>query len=204
MDTQPIFDPDLLDKVKEKVNPYYPEKALDLASLCTDLNIDYYEAEFFDSRISGCLKLSENKYSIYVNSTHAPNRKRFTTAHELGHYFSSKFDSLTKEYLVQNDNVVEDYDKIEKVVWRSDDSQIDANKQLHKNMEVQANWLAAEILMPEEYVKKLVENGLGVDDIAHRLGVSLLSMNYRLINLGYSVPEEYYENKTIDNLQKHL
>jgi len=44
---------------------------------------------------SGLILFSDGKYKIYINSQCGENRKRFTLAHELGHYF------LHREYLTQ-------------------------------------------------------------------------------------------------------
>lgn len=43
-----------------------------------------YEA--MDDNISGYIERQDGTYRIVVNANHAPTRRRFTAAHELGHY----------------------------------------------------------------------------------------------------------------------
>lgn len=99
-------------------------------------------------------------YVIEVNKNHHPNRKRFTIAHELGHY------------ALQHGNTTD-------TLYR--DSDMDSNSD-----EIEANTFAAEILMPVSAIRHLVfNNGVTkIQDLAHHLWVSEQAMLYRLKNLG--------------------
>jgi Zn-dependent peptidase ImmA (M78 family) len=61
-----------------------------------------------------------------------------------------------------------------------------------KNMEKEANQIAAELLMPEFAVRsKVEEEGLRIEEIATHFGVPESVMAIRLINLGYNILEQF-------------
>lgn len=59
---------------------------VDLIKLCTEMGIVVKEGTFTDDTVSGMLTCRDNKPTIIVNSKHAYVRKRFTIAHEIGHF----------------------------------------------------------------------------------------------------------------------
>lgn len=97
-------------------------------------------------------------YSIVINSSEAPNRQRFTIAHEIAHYLLHR-DKI-------GDGLVDD------ALYRSGLSTMD---------EVRANRLAADILMPFELVEKSISEGAkSVQDLARLFRVSVQAMSVRL------------------------
>ena len=106
---------------------------------------------------------------IYINATDSQVRRRFTCAHELGHY-------------------------VARTTGRSDDSfgYIDRRgpSAAHGTdpSEVYANQFAAELLMPHENVRRLAPE-LTDAALAVRFSVSLGAMRYRLVNLGITRPQ---------------
>lgn len=97
-------------------------------------------------------------YAIFVNKNHHPNRRRFTIAHEIAHF------ALHKEQI--GDGVYDD------AMYRSG---------LPHRTEVEANRLAADILMPWHLVSKATREGYSsVSDIAKKFGVSETAMSIRL------------------------
>ncbi len=74
---------------------------------------------------------ADDGFVISVNANHSINRQRFTTAHELGHFF------LHRMYI--GDGLVDD------PLYRST---------LSNQQETEANVFAGEILMPEEAIRK--------------------------------------------------
>lgn len=102
----------------------------------------------------------ENRF-IVVNANDGLTRQRFTVAHELGHHVmrhgSSPRDSAQKY------------------------------SQLHYvPKEYEANVFAAELLMPEEAVRTMVEQrGMSFDQLLSMFGVSPEAMRIRLERLGY-------------------
>jgi len=97
-------------------------------------------------------------YSIVINGSEAPNRQRFTIAHEIGHYL------LHRDRI--GDGLVDDG------LYRSGLSTFE---------EVRANRLAAEILMPFELIEKSIKQGVkNVQDLAALFRVSGQAMSVRL------------------------
>ena len=97
-------------------------------------------------------------YSIVINSNEAPNRQRFTIAHEIGHFL------LHRERI--GDGLVDD------PLYRSGLSTFE---------EVRANRLAADILMPFDLLEKAIKDGKkSVQDLASLFRVSTQAMSVRL------------------------
>jgi Zn-dependent peptidase ImmA (M78 family) len=115
---------------------YQRTPPVDLDSIARDLGIKVYRRAFGQTiagqltrdRITG----GSSGFSIWLNSQDRPNRQRFTFAHELAHYI------LHRDLI--DTGIVDD------TMYRSD---------LSNFYEVQANRLAADILMPIRLVKAL-------------------------------------------------
>ena len=125
-----------------------------------DIEVKYIDMP--DSQ-SGSLVFVDGKWIINVNQSHNHNRQKFTIAHELGHYIMHK-DTKTN---------FEDY-----IFFRN--NKLDS-------LEYAANEFAANILMPEEAVRKLIDsqNVKNIGVLADIFGVSARAMIYRINNLGY-------------------
>ena len=115
---------------------------------------------------------------IGVNQNHHPNRRRFTIAHEIGHFSLHNhqgfhFDSENKSYLL----------KLRKT---NDDN-------LNRKEEREANIFAAELLMPRKFVEAdMLEYknadllfGNELPRLARKYQVSVRAFTYRLMNLGF-------------------
>lgn len=102
--------------------------------------------------------------TIGVNSDHAPTRQRFSVAHELGHYLNGHESYDCSAIHVED-----------RPVWL--DPQ---NRQ-----ETEANEFAAELLMPERWLRRDVAvHGLDAPALARRYQVSEQAMWIQLIDLG--------------------
>jgi Zn-dependent peptidase ImmA (M78 family) len=115
---------------------------------------------------------SESKYAILVNENKHVNRRHFTIAHELGHYFLHK-EEIQKELFVDGDNVLEGG----AMLFRKDD-------QPATQFEIEANNFAASLIMPEGLVKRAWGKLKDVDDCARVFSVSVEAMSIRLSRLG--------------------
>lgn len=104
-------------------------------------------------------------YTIVVNSSHHPNRQRFTVAHELGHY-------IYHRDLLQGG--VGDT-----VAYRSEGSDT-PNELIGPHQETEANRFASNILMPSHLISALQARGLDPKGIAKALGVSESALRIRL------------------------
>jgi Zn-dependent peptidase ImmA (M78 family) len=103
--------------------------------------------------ISGLLYPEERQ--IYVNASDIAGRRRFTIAHELGHWVCQCLEG-----------------RGECVMCRAEDVSPSADRSLER----EANVFAAELLMPEPAIRQAVAE----ENMAARFGVSDLAMQWRL------------------------
>lgn len=100
-------------------------------------------------------------YHIEINRAHSPNRKRFTLAHEIAHYL------LHRELIGDG---VED-----SALYRS---------RLSDQTEIEANTMAANILMPPDLVRRVYRAGLKwIAGLSAAFQVSEEAMRIRLKQL---------------------
>lgn len=151
---------------------------LDLGALCKSLGIDVYLTEFDSEQISGAIYRTKDGsgFEIYTNRNHAPNRRRFTIAHELGHYISFKKGSYSYDPFMTCGHFRD------AVALRRDH---DGGP--YDNAESEANLIAAELLMPEHLVNKLADQGVDIETMADLFGVSQAAVAIRLRFLEYRV-----------------
>lgn len=149
--------------------------ATDLVAICNNESIDVYVQDFIDKDLSGLIEKDGEHWSIYVDEKDPLVRQRFTIAHELGHYFSYKSNKLSKAPL---DATGELTDK----VYLGRSITTDSNNQV----EIEANAIAAELLMPKHIIDAMVQQGETIDHMAEKLGVSASALGFRLKNLGHT------------------
>lgn len=160
---------DLLSKVTRS------EPRVDLTAIAKVLGLEIRDQSLNDD-ISGCLIRIDGRNIIGVNADHHDNRKRFTIAHEIGHFLLHKGE----EYHL-------DRAPSFKINFRDavSSAAIDAS-------EMEANLFAAELLMPADSLARDLEGGVDLADdddgqlqaLAERYGVSAQALTYRLMNLG--------------------
>lgn len=136
---------------------------VDPVSIANELGVKVVEATLPDD-VSGALIKDQGKDPVIVLSqADSINRKRFTCAHELGHY----------AYRLENDG-----DHYEYVDLRGQSA-----GQGRDPEEIHANQFAAELLMPEDEVRKILKTGQPVFLISKYFGVSDDAIRFRLRNL---------------------
>jgi len=154
------------------------EVPIDINKVADLLNIEVIENDPDDDGLSGALIRNEDKTIIYINKTHSDARKRFTLAHELGHFILHKSEKSFVD------------GKKTQVLLRANTGGV------KNNMETEANIFAASILMPEFLIKKLYgellfAKGPNEDDVIIKMSetfkVSYQAMGYRFVNLGYGI-----------------
>lgn len=128
-----------------------------------------------EDNVSGFLYRDASQTVIGVNTHHAPVRRNFTTAHELGHFLLHDQEQL---------HIDHDF----RVRLRDDRSSEGTDE-----AEREANLFAASLLMPrafleadlsgQEYVDLLDDDSLR--ELAHKYGVSTQALAIRLKSLGY-------------------
>lgn len=117
-----------------------------------------------DDDVAGALVKKEGADPVIIlNGEDSRNRKRFTAAHELGHYVRRS----------------EEPNKYEYVDYRDERSSTGTIEEEHF-----ANSFAASLLMPRPAVEALRAEDMPDFRMAKRFGVSREAMRYRLDNLG--------------------
>lgn len=137
---------------------------INLLTICDDLNIKVKEVDF-DDDVSGMLA----KKTIYLNSNIHENRKRFTLAHELGHYLvHKKQDNSYKGVRFRSEYIASQ----------------------EKNEEREANHFASLLLMPKRFIEEELKKTKEISeefifDLAKKYKVSSIAMTIRLEKMGY-------------------
>lgn len=142
---------------------------VDPFEIAKNLGIKAYSAHL-DPGVSGMLiKVAGEDPEIYVEASDSPNRRRFTCAHEIGHYVKRS---------ATGDNEWEYVEHRDLLTSQGSDPE-----------EIYANQFAASLLMPQEEVERLIKDPDNVASetafLAARFGVSEDAMRYRLVNLGF-------------------
>lgn len=158
----------LLNRLNCKVAPVDP------AMIARSLGIVVRE-EPFDGDLSGVLMRTPDQVFICANVAHHPNRKRFTIAHELGHFALGHKGDMFVDEMVFNK--------------RDGRSSIAIDPK-----EIEANAFAAALLMPRSLVldelrrlrsmKRADDADAVATELASIFQVSVAAMNFRLANLG--------------------
>ncbi len=148
---------------------------VDVVELAKKLNLPVYSMDLPDD-ISGHLCDGDEPY-IEVNRNHPVTRQRFTIAHEISHYMQHR-DLLASKGKLDRDNTFKD--------------------EAEKKIEVEADQIAAGILMPDESIKAFfIERGWNpltrftadmITKIADEFKVSKEMAVTRLRDLGIAIP----------------
>lgn len=129
-----------------------------------------------DAELSGLAHIRDDVTIIGINALHAPNRQRFTLAHELGHV---RLHHHELEHAVH----------VDRGSLRRDALAAEGVDPI----EIEANSFAAELLMPRDLLIPALqthpvdlEDDTAVANLAKRFRVSDAAMRYRLNSLGES------------------
>lgn len=113
-----------------------------------------------------------DQFKITVNKTHGEQRRRFTIAHEIGHF------------LLHKDLIGDGVD--DNKAFRSTAMGNFHNTKIGPREEAEANNFAAQLLMPKYLLEQEIENGSSFYDLCRDFGVSQSAMEYRLKNTALS------------------
>lgn len=115
--------------------------------------------------ISGMIEYVSGGFVITINKYHSYERRRFTLAHEFGHY------CMHREYLINNKSIKD------VALFRSENTK--------DKKEFEANEFAAKLLMPKNDFLDVIKSGkTKLGDIAEHFGVSAAAAKYRAYKLG--------------------
>lgn len=121
--------------------------------------------ELMDDDISGFLEFRRGKWVAGLNALHHVNRQRFTLAHEVAHFILHRNERSSFV-----------------------DQTFTRRAGLADKVESEADKFAAELLMPEKDLRKMISSGTtDLSDLAHAFQVSTLAMRYRVKDLGFKV-----------------
>ena len=151
--------------------------AIDIKKIANFLDVAVMPYDL-GNEISGVLVLTDDKGTIGFNPSHTEQRRRFTIAHELGHYVLHKKNH--NDVFVDRDFIV--------MYRRGNDEYSDAER----IQEQEANAFAASILMPQHLIENELKNNnyyaeFSEHDLIVKLSktfkVSVVAMTFRLNNL---------------------
>jgi Zn-dependent peptidase ImmA (M78 family) len=130
--------------------------------IARQLGLDVVDAQL-GNNISGALIKEPGKDPvIMLDQADSKTRKRFSCAHELGHYVRRS-----------------DQESIEYIDFRGPDASLGSDPE-----EIFANQFAACLLMPRSEIARLHKNKIPTFIMASQLGVSGAALGHRLKNLG--------------------
>ncbi|MDP9066729.1 MAG: ImmA/IrrE family metallo-endopeptidase [Actinomycetota bacterium] len=146
-----------------------PKLPVDPIRIARSLGIDVYDAELGQDVFGALVKEAGQDPTILLNAIDSPNRKRFSCAHEIGH-FVRRSDTVYSN--------ISDYDQYTHLDRRDVLSAQGVDIE-----EIYANSFAAALLMPAALVEELRKTQ-SPTDLALTFDVSQEAMQYRLLNLG--------------------
>jgi Zn-dependent peptidase ImmA (M78 family) len=164
----------LINQLLETNNIQIPPVQVDEIAKALGIQVQYEQAK---DELSGFLlrDFSRHRAIIGVNESHVPTRRRFTIAHELGHFLLHEKEELHVDRLFQ-------------IKRRDGKSTTGENEE-----EKEANLFAAELLMPAQFIQEELaeielldlENDSVISSLADKYNVSRQAMTFRLSYLGY-------------------
>lgn len=152
----------------------------DISVIAKSNNIDVFISKF-DERILGAIRYNKekDKFQIVLNSTLNLQQRRFTLAHELGHYF------LHEDILKSTDIHVD-------ILYKTTD-----DKEIEKGQEKEAEYFAGALLMNRILLEKTYEKVTDIKELSELFEVSESDMTLRLSLLGII----WITKKVLQNLQ---
>jgi Zn-dependent peptidase ImmA (M78 family) len=139
---------------------------LDIVAVAKKIfNMNLIDNKDLGKSVSGFLEKINDKWCIYVNKYENEQRKRFTIAHEIGHFV------LHKDSYFLNNNYI--YDQI---FFRDENT---------SPMEREANNFASDLLMPEDVFNRYIREGFNtISKLADKFKLSTSAVKYRAYKLG--------------------
>ena len=136
---------------------------VDPVRIARTLGIRVLNAQLEPNVAAALIKKEGQDPSIVLNASDSANRKRFSCAHEIGHFVRRSDQPEQYEYIDFRDTLSATGEDPE---------------------ERYANSFAASLLMPEKHVQRFSKEGFTDVEMAVRFNVSREAMTNRLKNLG--------------------
>ena len=139
---------------------------IDPVLLANRIGVTVYNAKFAADKWAGLISKRDHATRIFVEQSDPPYRKRFSIAHELGHHFL---------HLVEDGEIVDRRADM----FREREVSVESMSE-ERLQEIQANWFAAALLMPEDLVRMEWQTRPDIRHMAELFNVSEEAMGYRL------------------------
>lgn len=152
----------------EIIRKYASVAPVDVKAIISEIGLTYVEREMPDGE-SGFIEYDGWQCTIAVNANEGPQRKRFTAAHELGHFLYHR--DLLREH---------------RHLDRLFDEAAGRNlaEPLEYAHEMQANSFAARLLMPKTTLENEIRSGNNtIAGLARKFDVSRAAVEFRIKNL---------------------
>lgn len=160
----------------ERIRPFMMKPDVDIEGMIKSFGIRLDMDAWLHPEIVGQIEKKDGKYKISVQGSDHINRKRFTAAHELGHFLFHR-DLMG--------NGIDD-----NTIFRSENVGNFYNVNIKPWHETEANKFAATVLMPKKMVIQQHQELRGrVKDLAREFKVSPAAMRIRLKTLGLPAAE---------------
>ena len=142
---------------------------VDPVLLANSLGVTVNNAKFSDDTWAALIAKRDHTTRIFVEQSDPPYRKRFSIAHELGHHFL---------HLLEDGEIVDKRADM----FREKEPSVESMSP-EQLREIQANWFAAALLMPEDLVRAEWHKYPNMTRMAERFNVSEEAMGYRIDTL---------------------
>lgn len=142
-----------------------------VVKIAQGLGIEVFETDGLSDHQSGLIRKEGDKYVILVNEKQPFTRKRFTIAHEIGHFLEHKEILDHQEFI---DVIKQPVDGREEcaVTTGLNLSDVPSSTPEERVREVQANKVAVELLMPEEEFRAAWKIASTMKEVADKFQVS--------------------------------
>jgi len=158
-----------INKIAEQVRKHFgygdDDYYVDITRMANNGGVEVNEVEFDDPEVAGMLITKNGKQIININQEDSEERKRFTIAHEIAH--AILHPNTTSAMHIDYRQALKNY---------TNESEL--------TREIQANMLAAALLMPVRLVRNAWDRLKDVDDVADLFKVSKRAAAIRLESLG--------------------
>lgn len=160
--------PEIIESEADNIREQYDGQSMftDVTKIAQENGIEVFEVVFSESGIDGMIKNENGRTAIYVNKTNPEVRKRFTIAHEIGHYVLHHSD-IDSGYIVDYRQAIRNYETQEDLI-----------------KETQANMFASALLLPKEKLETEWGIHQDIEIVANLFQVSRKALLIRLDNLG--------------------
>ncbi len=143
---------------------------VDLEGIFSDLGIRFQKE--WMANTSGSITREGDKFTVSVNDLEPETRQRFTAAHELAHYLLHRaLMDDGRRMLRHEDTLYDGGEQSGDVIFK-------------RTHEIEANRVAAQIVMPKSLVEREYVKTSDAEVLANKFGVSKAAIEIRLKTLG--------------------